>query len=87
MKIEAIQPMTVVKDIRCDICGSSVVPRDYKKHIDSLNDFSAYAKLHASFGYGSTRDGEEFNFDFCEDCFDAVAARIEELKSIHASKR
>lgn len=86
MKIEAIKSMAVVDDIVCDICGSSVVPNAFRQHSDNVNDFCAYAKLVASFGYGSARDGEEQNFDFCETCFDAILTKVNDLKREHADK-
>ena len=86
MKTETIKPMPVVDDIVCDICGSSVIPNAFRQHSDNVNDFCAYAKLTASFGYGSARDGEEQNFDFCEACFDAILTKVNDLKREHADK-
>ncbi|RUO37070.1 hypothetical protein CWE15_11725 [Aliidiomarina taiwanensis] len=78
MKKETSQATTVIEDIICDICGESVIPSEIKKRLKNANDFSDYAKLTASFGYGSKRDGERFNFDFCESCFKVIEANVRE---------
>ncbi|CUS47665.1 MAG: hypothetical protein HLUCCO02_08980 [Idiomarinaceae bacterium HL-53] len=78
MKKEMNQATTVVEDIICDICGESVIPSEIKKHIKNANNFSDYAKLTASFGYGSKRDGGIFNFDFCEPCFEVIETKVRE---------
>ncbi|RUO35705.1 MULTISPECIES: hypothetical protein [Aliidiomarina] len=80
MKKETNQATTVIEDIICDICGESVIPNVLKKHLKNANDFSDYAKLTASFGYGSKRDGERFDFDFCESCFEKIRAKVRELQ-------
>lgn len=86
MKIEGVKAITVTVDILCDICGSSVIPNAYKGNADDVTEFSDYATLKASFGYGSKRDGEEFKLDFCERCFDLIVSKVEELKRIHDEK-
>lgn len=43
-----------------------IVTHDHmKEYLGNLEEYSAYAELNAKFGYGSERDGQEFNFDFC----------------------
>ncbi|MBF38328.1 hypothetical protein [Idiomarina sp. UBA4520] len=81
MRKKARRTTEVVVDIMCDICGQSVVPEFQKKNLDRLDEFSSFARLTADFGYGSKHDGEVSSFDFCEDCFDKLRVKINELKS------
>ena len=53
------QEVEVLKDILCDICGSST---------STYCDFE-YALLKASWGYGSMMDGEEHEAYICEKCY------------------
>ncbi|RUO37771.1 hypothetical protein CWE13_07450 [Aliidiomarina shirensis] len=69
-------------DIVCDICGKSVVPDAYRALQNNLSEFQDFAVLHASFGYGSSRDGEKVHFDLCEACFETLAEYIEKLKRV-----
>ncbi|MEX1222413.1 MAG: hypothetical protein WEA82_09920 [Idiomarina sp.] len=86
MKKETLGQAMVVSDITCDICNKSVVPEFAKRNLSNLDDFSAFAQLKAEFGYGSKRDGENMNFDLCEQCFDKLLVKVEELKSISDNK-
>lgn len=61
------------------------MPEFQKKNLDRLDEFSSFARLTADFGYGSKRDGEVFNSDFCEDCFDKLLMKIEEIKCSFAT--
>lgn len=81
MKEHSVQVTQVVSDITCDICGQSVVKETQKSNMANLDNFTEYARLVAEFGYGSKRDGEKFQFDFCEDCFDELLGKINELKA------
>lgn len=80
MKKTAARTTTAVTDICCDICQQSVIPSSRKQHGDNFDNFSEYAQLIASFGYGSKRDGDNYHFDFCEACFEQLLATIEGLK-------
>ena len=80
MRKKAQKTTKVVVDIKCDICGQSVVPEFQKKNLDNLDEFSSFARLTAEFGYGSKHDGEAFSYDFCEDCFYKLRVKISELK-------
>lgn len=85
MKEHSVQVTQVVSDITCDICGQSVVSKSQKSNLANLDNFTEYARLVAEFGYGSKRDGDKFQFDFCEDCFDELLGKINELKAQHMS--
>lgn len=63
-----------VSDIVCDICKKSCVR--YEDNIDSAE----YGTIEAYWGYFSKKDGETFNCEICEDCFDKVISFLEELK-------
>ncbi len=80
MRKQGLRERTVVTDILCDICNKSVISDFHKKVITNFDDFEEYAQLVARFGYGSKRDSERFNFDFCESCFDKILVKIDELK-------
>jgi len=73
----------IVVDITCDACGGSVVPDIHKTYRDNLNDFSELGVLQASYGYGSSHDGDSFHFDLCEACFGELVDRIRELRALH----
>ena len=64
----------------------SVVNEAHKNNMANLDNFVEYARLVAEFGYGSKRDGEKFQFDFCEGCFDALLGKINELKAVKNAK-
>lgn len=46
--------------VYCDVCGQNCT-------VDQLG--SEYATLEAIWGYGSTRDGQKFDIQICEQCF------------------
>lgn len=72
---------------RCGFCDAySVVNETQKSNLVNLENFAEYARLVAEFGYGSKRDGEKFQFDFCEYCFDALLGKINELKAVKNPK-
>lgn len=81
MKENSVQVIPVVSNIVCDICGQSVVHDGLKDNLTNLENFSEYARLTAEFGYGSKRDGEKFDLDFCEACFENLLIKINELKA------
>ncbi len=60
-----------LKDIKCDFCETSCKT--------SLGDYE-FAQLSASWGYSSKKDGEEYNFDICENCFDKILEFAKTLK-------
>lgn len=63
-------------DIICDICGESC-----KKNLDIES-----AKLFAHWGYDSKKDGDVYDIDLCENCFDKVLKYLLEIRSF-ISKR
>ncbi|WP_369812635.1 hypothetical protein [Alkalimonas collagenimarina] len=86
MKEHSVQVTRVVSDITCDICGQSVVNEAQKNNMANLDSFAEYARLVAEFGYGSKRDGEKFQFDFCEGCFEDLLSKINKLKAVKKAK-
>lgn len=68
----------VLKDIICDICGKSCIDP-----ICGLQDvgMAEYATLEALWGYCSKKDGESYNCDLCEDCFDKIKIYIDSIKT------
>lgn len=46
--------------VYCDVCGAGCT----EEPLDS-----EYATLEAKWGYGSSRDGEQFDIQLCEKCF------------------
>jgi hypothetical protein len=57
-------------DITCDVCNQSC-----KKHHNIES-----ATLSAYWGYDSKRDGETFDVDICESCFDKLIKFMSDLK-------
>lgn len=54
---------TVEDCVYCDICSKNC----------SIDNFdNEYATLEALWGYGSKRDGEKFDIQICENCFNDV---------------
>jgi len=63
-------------DIICDICGESC-----KKNLDIES-----AKLFAHWGYDSKKDGDVYDIDICENCFDKILVYLLDIRS-HTNKR
>ncbi|MDV6317214.1 hypothetical protein [Idiomarina sp. HP20-50] len=84
MKKTANQSVEVITDILCDACSASVVPDFQKGRRGSLNDFSEYGILHASYGYGSNQDGDSFHFDLCERCFKELVNKVKGMQASNA---
>lgn len=85
MKKYSVNVTQTVSDITCDICGQSVVNKYLMSQMTNLDNFVEYARLNADFGYGSKKDGEKLQFDFCEACFDDLLVQIKELKKFKKS--
>lgn len=81
MKKETLGEEIRVEDIICDICGSSVIPVEFRQVTNDFSGFNEHAQLTATFGFGSKRDGEVIHYDFCEACFTSIERKIEILKS------
>jgi hypothetical protein len=60
-----------IDDIICDICGASC-----RKTCDIES-----AKLFAHWGYDSKRDGDVFDIDICESCFEKILKYMLEIRS------
>lgn len=87
MKKTAKSSMEAVIDITCDACGESVVPDFHKAQQVKLESFNEFGVLQASFGYGSSHDGESFHFDLCETCFAKLVESVEQLRVAHGLSR
>jgi hypothetical protein len=62
----------VLDDIVCDICGKSCY---------CTCDFEL-ATLHAVWGYGSSKDGQEWVCEMCESCSEKIKEFIESLGGV-----
>jgi hypothetical protein len=62
IKQKRMSEIDVALDIECNRCGKSCV-KDVTPE---------YLHGHAEWGYGSSRDCTEWQFDLCEDCADAL---------------
>ena len=69
MKTFKTEEAIVVDDMFCDIC---------KKSLKSIADFE-YSIIKANWGYGSSKDGEEWEGCFCESCSEKIDQFIESL--------
>ena len=55
--------------ITCDSCS---------KEIDFQSRLEEVIEINHSFGYGSNgKDGDEYNFDLCENCFDKIISSFD----------
>lgn len=62
-----------IVDVLCDICGKSCK--------DEYDMNYEYSQLIACWGYGSRKDTESWNFNFCEECSDKIRDFIKSLGS------
>ena len=60
-----------LEDIVCDICGDGC-----KKNLDIES-----AKLFAHWGYDYKKDGDVYDIDLCENCFDKTLKFLLEIRS------
>ena len=60
MKIPAMEQTESISDVLCDVCGDSTRIEGYGLQ---------FGTLRASWGYGSTHDGERYEVHLCEPCF------------------
>lgn len=68
----------VVTDIICDICGKSCL-KSNKKLPDAIHS-AEYSEMKANWGYYSNKDGDVWNFNFCEICSDMLKDFIVNLQ-------
>lgn len=69
MRTYKTEPKKVVDTILCDVCGAScTITEPVVEH--------EYAELIATWGYFSYRDGQQFNIELCENCFNDVLTFI-----------
>lgn len=71
MKKTALKTIEVIDDVTCDICNKSC-----KDHIDNMES----ASLTAYWGYSSKKDGQNYDLDICESCFDKTLEFLAKLK-------
>lgn len=71
MKKIAQKTIEIIDDVECDICGKTC-----KDHIDNIES----ATLSAYWGYSSKKDGQSFEVDICENCFDKTLEFLAKLK-------
>jgi hypothetical protein len=71
MKKIAEKVIEVVDDVTCDVCGKSC-----KDHMDNMEQ----ATLSAYWGYSSKKDGQNYEVDICENCFDKTLEFLSKLK-------
>jgi hypothetical protein len=60
MKITDMEQTESVSGVLCDVCGDSTRIEGYGLQFGTLS---------ASWGYGSTHDGERYEVHLCEPCF------------------
>ncbi|HAB86523.1 MAG TPA: hypothetical protein DCF77_15460 [Pseudomonas sp.] len=60
MKIVALETVAMVSDVLCDVCSESTRVEGYGTQLGVLR---------ASWGYGSSHDGESYEVHLCENCF------------------
>ncbi len=67
MKITAMEQTESVRDVLCDVCGDSTRVEGYGLQ---------FGTLRASWGYGSSHDGERYEVHLCEPCFFRVLSGL-----------
>tara|TARA_B100000700_G_C14712753_1_gene699884 strand:- start:3 stop:317 length:315 start_codon:yes stop_codon:yes gene_type:complete len=82
MKKKIMQKVAVISDVICDICQNSVI-NDFENVLGQSGRKFKPRAIAAQFGYGSNKDGQKFNFDFCEQCFDKLLSQIDEMKKLY----
>ena len=60
MRVTAMEQDESANDVLCDVCGDSTRVEGYGLQ---------FGTLCASWGYGSTHDGERYEVHLCEHCF------------------
>ena len=71
MKKLAKKTFEVVDDVVCDVCSKSC--KDGLENIES-------ASISAYWGYTSKKDGDQYELDICENCFDKLIQFLNDLK-------
>lgn len=71
MKKIAEKTIEVIDDVVCDICNKSC--KDCHENMES-------ASLTAYWGYSSKKDGQQYEVDICENCFDKTLEFFAKLK-------
>jgi len=71
MKIFKETTVKKISEIYCDICGECCTEEGYG---------TESATLSAQWGYSSKKDGESYNVDLCESCFDATISFFKKRK-------
>ena len=67
MKITAMEQTESVRDVLCDVCVDSTRVEGYGLQ---------FGTLRASWGYGSSHDGERYEVHLCEPCFFRVLSGL-----------
>lgn len=68
MKLFREEVKQVVNSVYCDCCGKSTTILE--------NAGPDYATLEAFWGYGSVKDGTQYEIHLCENCFDMILGVI-----------
>ena len=71
MKIFKLQQKEVLDKVYCDVCGECCTDENFG---------TESARLSAQWGYSSKKDGESYNVDLCESCFDATISFFKKRK-------
>lgn len=71
MKIFKLEPKEVIDKIYCDVCGECCTDENYG---------TESATLSAQWGYSSKKDGETYQIDLCEDCFDNTVSYLKSIR-------
>jgi hypothetical protein len=64
-----------LEDIICDVCSKSCLDERFPEI-----ELAEFATIEANWGYLSKKDGERFNWEICEECFDKIKAYMDSLK-------
>lgn len=67
MKVTAVEPVEVLKDVLCDVCGASTRAEEHGLQFRILT---------ASWGFGCVHDGRRYEVRLCETCFFMTLASL-----------
>jgi hypothetical protein len=76
-KEQEMKNVDIITDVLCDKCNQSCKTWADLQHTCPLYE---YADLKASWGYGSTRDGEHYEYHLCQKCWENI---IKEFQGVN----
>ncbi len=71
--MKLLKPETIiqykVEEVKCNCCGQPIEK-------DSFGNTLDYLSVYKRWGYGTTMDSEEHEFDLCEECYKKIISQF-----------